>query len=868
MDNNQQNMGNLPPGYSANDIITNNQANSQPLTNNGSLPPGYTAADIIHAGGAGGGGTMPPPQEKPESSLSWQSGDDLATKAAKAGLGVLSGIGEGVFGTVAGGADIVNKITGQAPGAITQSLHELAGDNEQQSTAENIGQGAETIGEFILGDLAAVKGLSMADKLSQSAKVMKTLENFPRLQNALRLGINIGKAGTELSPEERQILQNYPKIAKLVGVGSMALRQGAVQGVQTELKTGGDTGEALKQGAEMGVGSAAIGAPLAMIGHAAEAGAKAAKTAGELQEAAKNAPTAVEANQALESKVKGAMQPTIDAAQAAKEEAEGKLTGASSALSKLEAPTKEEIAAKAESHIKSAHDALGKNYEKAIDAVKSDIGDHTIDYHDTTLKDTVQHLLGESEKNKEYLPAQFDVPTPLTANVKSWLEKKLAHYGEVPEIGADGKEKFVPVATPMTLDDLLDTAKKLKHNIRNTSFLTPEGRADRDAYFKLLDGVHDAMGQLAEDAGKPEAYQAIKNANSAYKTGIQRFDNPDVKALLANKNENAVIKALSGGNSVKDIKTIKETIGPKAFASLSDDAMSRLAADSINPQTGQFDLKAWVRNMNRIPQSVRQEMLEGTTKGGALENILRQVQNVQGSGTIENADKSIKAAEDTMKSILGNTADLQGLLKQPEKVQQLQQIIGPEAMGELGDTILQNQLKQSATRMNKFGETSIHHIDTDHFLRFIQSLKDSPEVVEAFFKPTPEREAAYQQLLKSVNNVNGVKNMIKIGVIAPTLGGVTGGVFGHSVLTAILGTMAAEGVGLSRGSGYFGSIRDFLDDIASHPAVWKTLKGAGKIAGSETGKGAAYLARVAAGKAASPSLKSILGGTQTQLSNQ
>src|ERR1039458_9987728 len=139
--------------------------------------------------------------------------------------GALAGAGEGVFSTAAGGADLLNKIPGvHIP---TQGLHELAGDNEQKTTSEKVGYGGETLTEFILGD-EALKGLTQSDKLLQAAKTMKFLEKSPKTIAALK-------------------------------IGAQALRMGTVQGAQTLVRTGGDTGEALKQGGEMAATAGVLG---------------------------------------------------------------------------------------------------------------------------------------------------------------------------------------------------------------------------------------------------------------------------------------------------------------------------------------------------------------------------------------------------------------------------------------------------------------------------------------------------------------------------------------------------------------------------------------------------------------------------------
>jgi hypothetical protein len=160
--------------------------------------------------------------------------DSLLTKAGKTAGGFVEGIGEGVFGTAAGASDISDKVTGMQKGAANKYLHTLAGDdNASHGTAQLFGQGGETIAEFLLGD-EALKGAVLSEKLLQTGRIAKLIEGSPRLAKALTIGIN-------------------------------ALRAGGVQGVDTLIKSGGDTGEATGQGLMAGGLTAGLGAAGATV---------------------------------------------------------------------------------------------------------------------------------------------------------------------------------------------------------------------------------------------------------------------------------------------------------------------------------------------------------------------------------------------------------------------------------------------------------------------------------------------------------------------------------------------------------------------------------------------------------------------------
>ena len=821
----------LPTGYSANDIVSNDNTNT-----GGNLPPGYSQDDIVSG--------------KSASPMTMNDSDSVLTKAGKAVGGGLEGIGEGMFGTLAGGADIVNKVTGQQAGGITNELHNLAGDNEQQSGSEKVGQGLETIGEFLMGD-AALKGLSLADKMTQVSKVMKFIEKSPKLAQALRLGINVGKAGTELGPEERAALQKYPVLARLAGAGLDAVRAGTVQAGQTELKSGGDTGQALRSGAGMAAGSGLVGGALGTAGGLLAKGGQAADTVSALRNAAEAAPTGTEANAKLASTVEGGLQPQIEEAQNTLNEANDKIAGASSVAESAanNAPTNQTITAQAQTAAKAGQKALNDAYHAASEKVRNDLEDTTVDYGGSKLHQIAQEIEagGKEAKVKNPLLEPLKITKPGSQKVNDMVTRFADPEGTF-SLDDEGLPKQI------TADNLLDAAKDIKERLRNTGWSTAEERADRDVYFKLLDGVHGTLEDLATESGKPDALKAVQAMNADYKAGISKFNNPDVKGILQGGAEPRILNLLSGGKSVGDIQAIKGAIGDKSFSTLADSAVQRMAADSVDTVTGKFNFDKFFKNWNRIPTDVRGEMFQGSLKGGALENALNQVKAVNASGAAEEAEGNIKNATDTMKNLLGN-GDVSTLLKDPERINELSKVVGPQAMGELGNTVLQNQLREAATDVNG----KVGNVDTGKVLKFIESLKDSPEVVNGLFKPTPETAKAYNKLIGDLQGVQSVKNAIKAGIIAPALVG--GGIAGHAMGSAILGALAVGGGEVAA--------KGIIEKIANSPQAWGSLRWLNNAAQTPTAAGTKMLARYAAGRGAGAianSLKNVYNTTKSQLS--
>jgi hypothetical protein len=142
-----------------------------------------------------------------------------------------AGAGEGLLNTLSGVSHLTRYLdpTGKIADASSQLLSdrskELHDQNQNNPVLRNIGYGGETLAEFVMGD-EALKGLSMSDRLLQTAKTMKVFEGSPKLMWALK-------------------------------IGAQALRNGTVAGAQTLDRTG-DVGEAAKNAALTGAGGAAL----------------------------------------------------------------------------------------------------------------------------------------------------------------------------------------------------------------------------------------------------------------------------------------------------------------------------------------------------------------------------------------------------------------------------------------------------------------------------------------------------------------------------------------------------------------------------------------------------------------------------------
>ena len=236
-------------------------SNASPsLTVGGAIPTGATIGSPVQNAGLQVGAPIPQgatvgqPSPK-QSSLMINSGDPALEKIGKAIGGVFAGGGESLAGTVAGAGDIASKlgvahvVPGLSQADIDKGnafLHHLAGDDETQSLAEKIGQGGETIAEFILGD-EALKAVPYVKRLETALKATKVIQGAPKLAQVMQIGAKV------------------MKLAALHGAEA-----GVVQGVQTGVKTGGDVEQAAKEGAETGVTGGILDTGVQGLGSLAE----------------------------------------------------------------------------------------------------------------------------------------------------------------------------------------------------------------------------------------------------------------------------------------------------------------------------------------------------------------------------------------------------------------------------------------------------------------------------------------------------------------------------------------------------------------------------------------------------------------------
>ena len=601
----QPNGQQLPAGYTVDD-------SPAPAPSQGSaLPQGYTVDDAPHdaqqAPAIHVGGIDP---NAPWYDRIGQGVQDLTSRAEAVG----NGMGQGLTSTLQGAASIANKV-GQhtvghdiVPKTVTDSLNEgqqrLQEQNRENPGLNEMGYGGETLMEFLGGE-AAFKGLAMGDKLQKMSQVFKVIEQSPRLMNALKLGTAGMKAAAELSPEEAQLVQQYPKIAKLIGIGSEALRAGTVQGAQTFDRTGGDLGAAAKSGAEMAGTAGVLGTVGAGLGAGAKAVGKAigkvGETAGDLADATNAAPDSLTVGQ----RIQGALQ--------------------------------------------NAKDKLHANYETGIQDLQGRLGDATApadetspiaqkakellqdpDPEDHPLTTGAKEVSGEklSPKTRALLEMAASGKAPVTEEAEEAAAE--ANKNKPTILGADGKAVEQPDVEPKQ-EDLpdwnIENLVRFRQTVGKAARDSVPGSPDQRALNALLwDGsanggaggsaIDDTIQNIAENSDHPEAaqalddYQALRNN---YLQQIGRYDNPIIKRLMEGKSDEAASAFLryksasgapKGGAKDFNLDNLQQIIGPEASRNFAKDVFSNLLQKTSD--NGQFNAAKFTGLWNKLTDETKE----------------------------------------------------------------------------------------------------------------------------------------------------------------------------------------------------------------------------------------------------------------------
>lgn len=542
--------------------------------------PSYTPEASDSAGGEMlDNPSYAPPVEPKESSLAINPEDTTATKVGKAVGGLFSGIGEGVFSSAAGIADIAH-----APAQARQLLHTLAGDNEVSAAAEHIGQGGETLAEFLLGD-AALKALPMAKRLEVAAKSLKVIEGSPKLAQALQVGTKI------------------LKLAALHGTEA-----GIVQGAQTAIRTPGDLGEkvteGLKEGAETGVGATALGVPMEAIGEGLQAAGKIAGKVQNLSNVAEGAKGKEEVVQELSNRIKGAKAKMNG-------DFETGINDIKARLGNVDIDPKDTPLSKV------ATDLLAKpNPEEnpLVVTAKEAAGDK--------LDKSVRGILEMASKGEipvEAEAAAGEAPTILDASgnpIKSTTDL------------AEPATKPIP---NYTVADLI----KFRQAVRSLADSYELGDINARVLRKVNNAVDDTIGKLAEKSHDPEALADYQKLRGDYRDKVNVFDDPIIEKLHEGKVDDAA-KAFVGvqrsgsalpsaGKTVFNTDQLKTILGEDGVHAFAKDVFGTMLKDSM--EHGRINPAKFAQTWARITDQTKEGFFNVNDASNGLKQLAKDAQS-------------------------------------------------------------------------------------------------------------------------------------------------------------------------------------------------------------------------------------------------
>jgi len=487
---------------------------------------------------------------------------------------VATGAAKGLESTTEGIGKLISKIPGVGGIIPKEGLTAEGIQDTPHGTAQWVGYGGENLAEFMLGD-EALKGLSMADKFKQISGAMGILEKSPRLMRAIQMGADVGKATAELGPEEQAAIKKSPMLARLVGAGMDAIRQGAVQGAQTLAKTGSPT-QAAEQGAETAGASGVLGSAFSVLGRAGEKAAEAGNAVKAASEAGAGAPTTVEAGQ------------------------------------------------KVADQIQAANDQMHGDFETGIQKLKGDLGDQKVPYAGSPLQKAAT----------EAMEGRADVPSQKTTTLGTAFQGLTGGSDTTKKMLADLTQ---PTKTgDLTIDELVQRRQQLGEKIGQLTkgATSSADRADVQVYQKLRDGIDDTIDSLAKNSGKPEASQDYEALRAAYKDKVNLFKEPVIRAIQEGDLDSAGKYLLAGGKTLDKVNTLTQVIGEDGVKNFGKDIVSRTLADA-STENGQINPAKFVKDFKKIdslPPEVKSKLfdLDSVNDGlGKLASDLKTAANYQ-----------------------------------------------------------------------------------------------------------------------------------------------------------------------------------------------------------------------------------------------
>lgn len=463
-----------------------------------------------------------------------------------------------------------------------------------EGAGQMIGYGGETLVEFLLGD-EALKGLSLADKALTIAKASKFLEKSPRLMEALKLGAAAGKAISKLTPEESAVVQKYPKIAKMIGIGEEALRQGTIQTGSTEVHTGGDTKQALKEGAVM----TGVSAGLGTVGEAVKSVLKNASKGGE----------------------------TVN-----------ELTDIAN-----KTPDKDAIVSKTSDAVNASKEAMHTEFEKAVNDMKDGLSNVNMEIKGSPVSNKAKELLiSDADKftannelvnaTKSALGDRLDAPVRSVLEMAAKGEKAVEKVNQGSSLVDASGNLINPTSKtiemqpfkPWTVDDLVS----FRQDVRKLAESYPKGDINARTLKQLLPSVDDTIEAMAGASDKKELLSNYQKVRSMYRTKSDLLrDNPILNSLSEGKMDDAAKKFISGQTTRSNALAVRDFIGPEGMKEFSNNIFGSMLKDSIPNEGGRVNAARLVDKWNKIPKETKELLFDGINQNSVISELMKDAKS-------------------------------------------------------------------------------------------------------------------------------------------------------------------------------------------------------------------------------------------------
>jgi len=508
-----------------------------------------------------------------------------------------AGIGSGVLDTIGGGINLAKKldekfginpnitnVEQKAANYVQGKNQELQQQNSENPGINSLGKGVESLAEFLIpgeGELnAAGKAMSYAERLTEGTKIAKILESRPVLQRIMRAGV------------------------RAIGTGA---EQGAIQGAQTLVKSGGDVGQAAESAGAAGVTGGVLGGAGSLIGDALKGAGAAGQSVQKLEDVADQATPKGEVSKNLAD--------TINQNQA----------------------------------------DLRANYGESLRDFQKRTAGTTVPYADSPYHKAVQDLLGKGKSEATPFDKAFDKSRPGSEGVNDTLKDLNLLGKEAPPkvdewVDVDGVKhtQVIPSPAPdavnLDMKTLLDQRKLVGKRLRGVTGYDSESLADKQAYGKLLGGIDGTIDKLVNEAKDPDVAAEYEHLRNNYKEHIEAFDDPVIKKItdprgapddaanaFLGRIKSSPASASVNQRSLNTLQTVLDPMGTQGDKPLKEFGNQVFGAmlKEAKPEGGNFNASKFIDTWNKIDPATKDRLFDVNNPQSTIADLSKDANDVR-----------------------------------------------------------------------------------------------------------------------------------------------------------------------------------------------------------------------------------------------